>query len=169
MDRINKKKLVANYSRLFHNYESIFLVRNSGLSVLDSRSIRSQFKKIESKFMVTKNSLAKVALNDTKFSNVQELFSGPVAVAYSDDPVSASKLLMKICSDNDKIDVIGGAVLGKQLSKKEVIALSKMLTQDEIRAKIAGLVNAAGGKIVRLLNEPSAKLARVVRSYAKKQ
>ena len=81
MDRISKEKLVASYSKLFNNYEAIFLVKNSGLSVLDSRSIRSQFKKIDSKFIVTKNSLAKIALNDTKFSNAQELFNGPGVVA----------------------------------------------------------------------------------------
>ncbi len=169
MDRINKEKLVASYSKLFDDYEAIFLVRNSGLSVLDSRSIRSQFKKIDSKFMVTKNSLAKIALNDTKFSNVREFFNGPIAVTYSDDPVSTSKLLIELCSNNDKIEVIGGAILDKQLSKDDVVALSKMLTQNEIRAKIAGLVNAAAGKIARVLNEPSAKLARVMKSYAEKQ
>ena len=169
MDRINKEKLVANYSKLFDDYEAIFLVRNSGLSVLDSRSIRSQFKKIDSKFMVTKNSLAKIALNNTKFSSIQESFNGPIAVTYSDDPVSTSKLLIKLCSNNDKMEVIGGAILDKQLSKDDVIALSKMLTQNEIRAKIAGLVNAAASKIARVLNEPSAKLARVMKSYAEKQ
>ncbi len=169
MDRINKEKLVASYSKLFDDYEAIFLVRNSGLSVLDSRSIRSQFKKIDSKFMVTKNSLAKIALSNTKFSNIQEFFNGPIAVTYSDDPVSTSKLLVKLCSGNDKIEVIGGAILDKQLNKADVIALSKMLTQNEIRAKIAGLVNAAASKIARVLNEPSAKLARVMKSYAEKQ
>jgi large subunit ribosomal protein L10 len=169
VDRISKEKLVANYSRLFNDYEAIFLIKNSGLSVLDSRSIRSQFKKIDSKFIVTKNSLAKIALNDTKFSKVQELFNGPVVVAYSDDPVSTSKLLVKLYNDNNKIEIIGGAVLDRQFSKEEVVSLSKMLTQKEIRAKIVGLVNAAAGKIVRVLSEPNAKLARVIKSYAEKQ
>ena len=169
MDKTSKEKLVANYSKLFNDFEVIFLVKNSGLSVLDSKSIRSQFKKIDSKFMITKNSLAKIALKDTKFSNIYELFSGPIAIAYSDDPVSASKLLVKFSEQSDKINIVGGAILDKQLNKEQVVALSKMLTQDEIRAKIIGLVNAAASKVVRVLSEPSAKLARVVKSYAEKQ
>ena len=169
MDKVSKKNLVANYSKLFNDFEAIFLVKNSGLSVIDSKSIRSQFKKIDSKFMVTKNSLAKIALKDTKFSNTCELFSGPIAIAYSDDPVSASKLLIKFSEQSDKIDIVGGAILDKQLNKEQVVALSKMLTQDEIRAKIIGLVNAAASKVIRVLNEPGAKLARVVKSYAEKQ
>ncbi|WP_162298309.1 50S ribosomal protein L10 [Candidatus Aquarickettsia rohweri] len=169
MDKASKEKLVANYSKLFNNYEAIFLIKNSGLSVLDSKSIRSQFKKIDSKFMVAKNSLAKIALKDTKFSSIHEHFTGPIAVAYSDDPVSASKLLIKFCEQNDKIDVVSGAILDKTLNKEEVIALSKMLTQEEIRAKIIGLVNAAASKVVRVLNEPGAKLARVIKAYAEKQ
>ena len=169
MDRISKEKLVASYSKLFNDYEAIFLVKNSGLSVLDSRSIRSQFKKIDSKFIVTKNSLAKIALNDTKFSNAQEFFNGPVVVAYSDDPVSTSKLLVKLCNDNDKIEIIGGAILDRRLNKNEVVSLSKILTQNEIRAKIIGLVNAVASKVARVLSEPNAKLARVIKSYAEKQ
>ena len=90
-----------------------------------------------------------------------------MVVAYSDDPVSTSKLLVKLCNDNNKIEIIGGAVLDRQFSKEEVVSLSKMLTQKEIRAKIVGLVNAAAGKIV--LSEPNAKLARVIKSYAEKQ
>ena len=119
--------------------------------------------------MFAKNSLAKIALKDTKFSNIHDHFTGPIAIAYSDDPVSASKLLIKFCEQNDKIDVVSGAILDKTLSKEEVITLSKMLTQDEIRAKIIGLVNAAASKVARVLNEPSAKLARVIKAYAEKQ
>ena len=155
MDRISKEKLVASYSKLFNDYEAIFLVKNSGLSVLDSRSIRSQFKKIDS--------------NDTKFSNSHEFFYGPVVVDYSDDPVSTSKLLVKLCNDNDKIEIIGGAILDRRLNKNEVVSLSKMLTQNEIRAKIIGLVNAVASKVARVLSEPNAKLARVIKSYAEKQ
>ena len=44
-----------------------------------------------------------------------------------------------------------------------------MLTQNEIRAKIIGLVNAVASKVARVLSEPNAKLARVIKSYAEKQ
>ncbi len=168
MNRINKKKLVDIYSKLFDRYEAIFLLKNSGLTVFDSRSIRLQFKKIDSKFMVVKNSLAKIALNQTQFLGMSSLFFGPISVVYSNNPVLSSKLLVKICKDNDCLDLIGGALLDKQLSKEDVVILSRMPTESEIRAKIITLVNAVSRKVLWILNEPKTKLSRVFKSYAKK-
>ena len=68
-----------------------------------------------------------------------------------------------------QIEIIGGAILDRRLNKNEVVSLSKMLTQNEIRAKIIGLVNAVASKVARVLSEPNAKLARVIKSYAEKQ
>jgi large subunit ribosomal protein L10 len=170
MDRVNKEELVTSYSRLFDSYKAVFLIRNLGLSVVDSRSIGSHLKKIDSRFMVTKNSLARIALKDTKFLGVRGYFTGPIAVAYSDDPVSASQILVKFCRHNNgKADIVGGAILDKSLDKKEIIALSEMPTQDEIRAKIINLANAVSTKIVRTLGEPGVRLVRVIKAYTEKQ
>jgi len=169
VNRISKEEIVRNYSVLFNSYQSIFLVRNLGLSVLDIKSIRSQFKSVNSKFMVVKNSLAKIALKNTQFSTTQEYFCGPIALIYSNDPISASKILIKICNDYSKAEVMNGMTSESCLTRDEVIALSKMLTQDEIRAKIMGLITAVAGKLARVVQEPNAKLVRVMQSYVKQQ
>lgn len=169
MDRINKQKLVTNYSELLANHDSIFIVKNLGLSVLEAKSIRAQLKKSNAKFVVTKNSLAKIALNNTKFSGIQKIYNGPLATTYSNDPVSTSKLLIKLCLTYNKIEVVGAAILGKQLNKDDVLSLSKMLTQDENRARIISLVNASSSKMIRLLTEPAAKIARILKCHVKKQ
>lgn len=168
MDRVSKEKLIVSYTELFDKYESVFLVKNLGLSVSDSRAIRSKLKPAGAKFMVTKNSLAKIAIAKTKFANIEELFVGPVVVAYSDDPIAVSKLLVQFCKEGRKLEIVGGAMLGKQLGEDDVVNLSKMPSQDEIRAKIIGLVTAAASKIVLVLKEPGSKLARVIKAYAEK-
>jgi large subunit ribosomal protein L10 len=119
--------------------------------------------------MVMKNSLAKIALKNTNFLGAQDLFFGPVVIAFSNEPVSTSKLLIKICSAGSKLDVIGGMVLDKLLDKEEVISLSKMPSKDEVRTKIVGLINAAASNILRVLNEPKLKLCGVFKTYAEKQ
>lgn len=167
MDRSSKSRLLKHYSELFNNCEAIFLMQNSGLSVPDSRSVRTQLKKIGSKFMVIKNNLAKIALDDSKFSQIKSLLFGPIVVACCTEPVSTSKLLVKICKDKGKLDIIGAAIAETPLNKQEVMALSKMLTQDEIRAKITILINAAACKIARAICEPRVKLIRIFQSYAK--
>jgi large subunit ribosomal protein L10 len=169
VDKISKENIVKTYSELFHGYHSLFLARNIGLSVRELKSIRAQFKKIDSTFMIAKNSLAKIALRESKFTAAKDLFFGPTAVVCSDNLVSASQLLVKICKENSKLYIAGGATDNKQLKKEDIIIISQMLTQNEIRVKILGIINASANKITNVLREPSNKIARLLRSYTEKQ
>lgn len=54
MDRISKEKLIVDYNKLFDQYKSIFLVKNLGLSVVDSKLIRAKLKPAGAKFIVAK-------------------------------------------------------------------------------------------------------------------
>lgn len=90
-------------------------------------------------------------------------------MAYADDPVAVSKLLVEFCKEGRKLEIIGGAMGEKQLSKGDVVHLSQLPTEDEVRAKLIGLVNAAASKLVTVLKEPGSKLARVIKAYAEKQ
>ena len=168
MDKVSKEKLVVKYRELFDRHEAFFLVKNFGLSVTDSKSIRTKLKPVGAKFIVTKNSLAKIALTKTKFSSISDLFIGPIAITYTDDPISTSKLLVEFLKEGKKLEIIGGNMLSKQLGRDDIINLSKMPTQKEIRATIIGLVQAVASKIVTVLKEPSGKLARVINAYSKK-
>ena len=44
-------------------------------------------------YKVTKNRLTRIALKGTKLEPLSELFTGPTAIAYSEDPVAAAKSL----------------------------------------------------------------------------
>ena len=63
-------------------------------------------------YKVTKNRLTKRALEGTKFQALQPLFTGPTAIAYSDDPVAAAKVCVEFAKKNEKLTVVGGARWG---------------------------------------------------------
>jgi len=166
--RVEKDKLVSSYSQLFNSYESIFLTKNLGLSVSDSRSIKQRISKIDSRFIFIKNSLAKIALNDTQFSGIRSFFSGPITITYSNDPITTSRILVSICN-NSKLDIIGGVAFGKIISKKDIDSLSKMPTLTEIRKSIFFLINTPIAKIISILNVHTVKITHIIKSYAEKQ
>lgn len=168
MNRVAKKKLVIEYSRLFNDYESVFLMKNTGLSVSSSKTIRSHLRKTGSKFVIIKNSLAKIALKETKFLPLQDSFSGPIAVAFSNEPVPVSKSLIRFCEQGGGTEILAGMALNKHLDKNEVIALSRLPTENEIRGKIVNLVNSVSIKLVKVINRPGAKLASTIRAYVDK-
>jgi hypothetical protein len=93
---------------------------------------------------------------------------GPVAIAYSPDPVSAAKAADEFSKENSKLVIIG-AVMGEQvLDATGVEALAKLPSLDQLRGKIIGLIQAPATKVAGVIQAPASQLARVVSAYASK-
>jgi len=169
VNRKNKEKIVEKYSTLLNSYETVFLIKNLGLSVLDLKRIRSKLKGINSKILFIKNSLMKIALNNVSFPLNKDVFCGPFAIIYTNDSIAVSKLLMKLCNDISNLDIVGGADLDRQFNKDYVMWLSTMPSQDEIRTKLVFLAKFVADKVVKIINEPNVKIVRIIQSYIKKE
>src|SRR3546814_10937550 len=94
---------------------------------------------------VTKNRLAKIALDGTSYTGIGELLTGPTALATSTDPVSAAKIAVEFAKTNDKLEIVGGGMGDVVLDVNGVKALASLPSLDELRAKFIGLVRAQTG------------------------
>src|SRR3546814_5046701 len=65
-------------------------------------------------FRVTKNRLAKIALDGTSYTGIGELLTGPTALATSTDPVSAAKIAVEFAKTNDKLEIVGGGMRSEE-------------------------------------------------------
>jgi large subunit ribosomal protein L10 len=120
-------------------------------------------------YKVTKNTLALIALEGTRYAPLSELLTGPTALATSSDPVAAAKAAVDFAKTNDRLEIVGGAMGETMLDVEGVKALAALPSLDELRAKIVGLIQAPAAKIARTINEPGAQLARVIGAYAAKE
>ncbi len=116
-------------------------------------------------FKVTKNRLAKIALKGTKFENLSDHFTGPTAVAASEDPVAAAKVAVEFANKNEKLQIVCGSLETEALDADAVKALAKLPSLDELRGKIIGLIQAPATKVAGVLQAPSGQLARVFGAY----
>ena len=98
----------------------------------------------------------------------RDLFSGPVAIAYSDDPVAAPKVAASFAKKNDKLIIIGGAMGDTVLDQGGVKALAELPSLDELRGTIVGLLQAPATKVAGVLQAPAGQLARVFSAYGSK-
>ncbi len=120
-------------------------------------------------YKVTKNRLALIALEGTRYAPLGDLLTGPTALATSSDPVAAAKAAVDFAKTNDRLEIVGGAMGETLLNAEGIKALAALPSLDELRAKIIGLVQAPATKIARTINEPGAQLARVIGAYAAKE
>ena len=162
MKRSEKKDFVSNLKDEFSSSASIIVAEYSGLTVNESESLRKEMRESGAKFKVTKNRLTKLALAETQFKDISDLFKGPTAVAYSTDPVAPAKVAVSFEKKFDKFKIIGGGYNGEKIDKEKIDFLAKLPSLDELRGKLIGLISAPAQKIASIAIEPGAQIARLI-------
>ena len=157
MNREEKTQLLAELNELFNTAETIVVSHYKGLTVEEVSELRDNIRKVGAGFRVTKNRITRLALKGTKFEALSDLFVGPTAIAFANDPISACKACVEFAKTNEKLLVIGGGMGTGVLSVDEIKRLASIPSMDELRAKIIGLLQA-----------PGAQLARVTKAYSEK-
>ena len=166
MDRKQKEELVAKLNKTFDETEIVVVTHYSGLTVAEITDLRDRIRESGAKFKVTKNRLTRLALKNTKFEGISDLFTGPTAIAYSNDPVAAAKVSVEFSKKNEKLIVLGGALGSEKLDADGVKALATLPSLDELRGKIVGLLQAPASKIAQVLQAPGGQMARVISAYS---
>jgi len=168
LDRSKKESIVSSLKNDFKESNLLVVTHYSGLNVLELEQLRSEMREVNAKFKVTKNRLTKLALPGTSFEDVAELFSGPTAIAYSEDSFQAAKVAVNYSKKNKKLIILGGSYEGNFIDDKQVKLLASLPSLDEIRGIIIGIINAPASKIAAILQIPGSKLARTFSAYAEK-
>jgi large subunit ribosomal protein L10 len=168
VDRSEKQQLVTSLHQTLKTAELVVITQQSGLTVAEVTTLRRQMRQAGAGFKVTKNRLARLALEGTKFEGLKEMFTGPTAIAYSADPVAAAKVAVTYANSNDKLKIVGGAMGSQVLDPNGIKALATLPSLDELRGKIVGVLAAPAAKIAAVLQAPGSKLARVLNAYASK-
>ena len=134
-----------------------------GYSVEEITNLRRALQKEGGDYMVTKNTLAKLAIKDTPYEVLTETLKGPIAIAFGfEDQVAPAKALSKFIKDTKKGEIIAAAMDGKLLSANEAKALATIPSKEEIYAKMLGCINSPASGIVGSVNAVMASLTRAV-------
>jgi large subunit ribosomal protein L10 len=165
VDRSRKEELVAEIQQTLEGVNLLVVTHQNGLSVEETTALRTQIREAGAGFKVTKNRLAKIAMKDTQFEPLSDLFTGPTAIAVSEDSVAAARVVVDFAKTNEKLTIVGGALGDKPLDVDAIVALAKLPSLDALRGKLVGLLQAPAGKIVGVLQAPSGQLARVFGAY----
>ncbi len=168
MERAAKAEQVTELKGVFQTAKTVVVAHYAGLTVAQMQILRKQARQAGTTVKVAKNRLAKIALEGTDVASIGPLLKGPTVIAYSNDPVGASKVAVDFAKAHESFVILGGAMGKTALDPNGVKALAALPSLDELRAKLVGLLMAPATKIAQLANAPAAKLARVVQAYANK-
>ena len=133
------------------------------LTVEEITKVRRELQKENGDYMVTKNTLAKIAIKGTQYEVLEDVLSGPVAIAFGyGDQVVPAKVLSKFIKETKKGAILAAALDGKLLNADEAKALAELPSKEEIYAKMLGSINSPASGLVYSVNGVMAALTRAV-------
>src|SRR5579875_2310029 len=159
MRRAQKVESVRTLEQEFGRATVAVLAEYRGLTAGQMNRLRRAVREADGRCRVAKHTLARRALGDGPYAGLKPLLSGPVAVILGfRDPVAVAKVTRKLADEMPKLEIRGAVLDGQVLTAPAVKALAQLL----------GLLQAPAQRLLRTLNEPAARLARLVAAVAER-
>ena len=168
MNKEQKKNYISEMTAQFENSEAVLVTHYQGLNVKQLDELRKQMRDHGIQFKITKNRITKLALQKTRCKDLSDLFSGPTAVALSQDAITSAKILTKFSKENSNLKILGGIMGSDILDVAGVQNVATLPTLDEARAKIVGILKSPAQKIASILLAPASKIAILALEKSKK-
>jgi len=133
-----------------------------GLTVSQMSELRRKLHEANVSMQVVKNTLARRAAEGTGFKAANELFTGPVAIAYGSEPVGMAKAISDFAKKHKALEIKGGVLDGKAVDASGIMALANLPSREVLLAKMLGSMQSPISGFVRTLNEIPGSFVRVL-------
>lgn len=168
--RAKKEALLETYKEHIKGSSAIVFTNYRGTNVAKIRSLRSKLSETGTRYVVVKNSLLGIALEQTGNAKPEELLTGPNAVAFLGEDIGKGVTALMDWIKSERLVEIVGAILGQTvLDVKGAESLASLPTKEQTRAQVLGALMGPGGALARMLNAPTASLVRVINAHVEAQ
>jgi large subunit ribosomal protein L10 len=164
-----KENLISELVSIASASQGIVFTHYHGLTVKQVTELRRKLRKSGANFKIIKNTLAKIAFKKAQLNFDELQLKGPVAIAYSEDPITSSKVVVEFAKTNKQLKVVGGVVNNISCDADGIDKISKLPSLDEIRGQLIGLISAPATKIARVIAAPASQIVTVLKAYSEKE
>lgn len=165
--RKQRAEQIAWLKELFQTVQGGVLTDFRGLNVAGMMELRRRFREEGVRYKVVKNTLTKIALEGTDYQDLQEIMSGPIAIAYTDgDPIVPARVAVDFAKDNQKLEVRGGFMEGSVLDENQIREVARIPGREELMAQFLSVVNGPSQKFLGVLNGVPQKFLGVLKARA---
>jgi len=164
-----KTEIMKNLSSLLGESLGIAVTDYKGLKMKEFNELRDKIRPGGARFMVIKNTLAKIASEGTPYEELLGNLDGPNALIFLSEDVSAIlKSLFNFSKDHKVFKLRKGLIEDVPLDEAGLKAYSELPTEDEVRSMFVGVLQAPLSQMLGVLEAPARTLVGVVRAYEDK-
>lgn len=158
-----KKEIVAEISDVASQALSVAVAEYRGMEVAELTDLRVKAREQGVYLRVVRNTLAKRALAESKFSDLDSALTGPLIYGFSiEAPGGAARLFKDFCKTNDKLNVTALSIGSGLLGPEKLDAVASLPTRDEALSRLLATFKAPAEKFVQTINEVPGKFVRVL-------
>lgn len=168
--REKKAELIEEYRQLVRKSGALVFTNYRGTSVKQINSLRGKLKDSGGSYVVTKNTLLGIALEQEGRISPDALLKGPNGVVFTGEDIAKSVTALKDWIKDAKIVEITGALLeNSPLDAAGAEKLSDLPTKEQVLASILGTISGPARSLVTVINGPGSGLVRVINAWVEKQ
>ncbi|WP_066301660.1 50S ribosomal protein L10 [Bacillus sp. FJAT-29937] len=138
-----KKQTVEEIADKLKASVSTVVVDYRGLSVAQVTELRKQLREAGVEFKVYKNTLTRRAAEVAELSALNEVLTGPNAVAFSsEDVIAPAKIINEFAKKNDALEIKAGVIEGNVATAEEVKALAELPSREGLLSMLLSVLQA---------------------------
>ena len=170
MNRDEKAAAVSELNDAMGKAKNAFLIQFKGITVPQVTELRRQVRETNSKYIVVKNTLALIAVQNSPLTLLKEHFKGETAVVFnSTDGVILAKTLTKFAKDVPAVQFKAALLAGQVVPANQIQTIANLPSRDELLAKLLYLMQHPIRGLAVVLNANLRNLAVVLDQVAKQR
>jgi large subunit ribosomal protein L10 len=168
--REKKEDILNEYVEQLKDSEAIIITGYRGMKVTDIQQLRARIREADGSYAVVKNTLARRALKENGWPDLDEMLTGPVGIGFCHHNVpGVAKAITEFAKKNEQISVRGGVMGVRVIDESAVKSLADLPSIEVLRAQLLGLINAPASRLVGVVAGGVRQLVNVVNAYAEKE
>src|SRR6202047_3833173 len=168
--RPEKTTIVEDLSTRLNASPFLIVTEYTGMNVLQFSELRSRLAGAGAQCRVVKNTFLRKAAAEVGYPDLAESLNGQTAIVTGESDVCAAAKILKNFSAEFQKPAVKVGVLDKAIiSKEQIGALADLPPKEILQAQLLGVLKSPLQKLVILLNEPGASLARLLKARVDKE
>jgi large subunit ribosomal protein L10 len=168
--RPEKATIVEDLSSKLNKSPFLIITEYKGMNVFQFSELRSRLAGAGAQCRVVKNTFLRKAAAEVGYPDLADNLAGQTAIVTGESDVCAAAKILKGFSAEFQKPTVKVGVLDKAIiSKDQITALAELPAKDVLQAQLLGVLKSPLRKLVVLLNEPGASLARLLKARVEKE
>lgn len=154
-----KKEIVAELEQKLKSSKTAIFTDYRGIKVEEATALRRSCRDAGVEYKVVKNTLTQIAAENSGFTELNKLLTGPTAIAFGyEDPVAPAKVLMDFAKKNKNLEIKGGLIEGQVVGTDQIKNLADLPSREVLLSQVLRGFNGPLVNLCSVLQGPIRKL-----------